>query len=725
MQLDFLRGLKWEPAVKSRLRELPTTLLHLYNETYSQNVESRAEEEQNLTKDALRLLLCLQTPLRTGDFMLALCSCEDAELSAEDLIDLCSNFVVLDTALDVFRFAHLSVREFLEIKADYEPDRNHAVIAKLCLKYLSAGTVTKDTGHLNDEIARLELDSEKDNPSSLVLVHKHPSKAAASLWRMGGEITSLACGSCWKRLRDCPVFYFDTPENHIVEVCGDCVEKGRICESEDSCPLVTSLTYGTANTVTTKQPYPEDGGAPGDTPNPTISLTPFFLNGFHQYSCLYWPFHVSKSMNHRLSTPLQTIFLDFMIGEQQTTSTSFVSWNNTVLSSARLDFRDPTWGYDLFADRTIRDGISLPAESIYMAAIWDFCDVLEIRLNIDPEAIGNVSQVNETPVLHFASAHGSVNAAQILLEKGAKLEQRDRSSHTALGIAIESQQREIVQLLLERGADASAKQGDCYPLHQAVKKGHLDVIYLLLKYGAAPERGFMLDDPTLSLVALKGNEEAMKLLLDNFKNTDSSIKLLWKTVTRVQKVMRTEGEAGLLQSLSTWPTSTIANEFLGTVLWTAVERKDEACARLLLARKADPNSIFENVSVFEMAARPVLKGDFEQLKFVEMLLAHGADPNVGKIGRRLLALAIDYDRIDLLRLFADAGADLDGDPLLRAVRNRNVEIVRFLLDRGADPKEVSVRFFAGDLEPRGMFAGHSVRDSEEIGGLLSAHGGGH
>lgn len=656
--------------------------------------------------------------------MLALCSCEDAELSAEDLVDLCSNFVVLDTALDVFRFAHLSVREFLEIKDDYEPDRNHAVIAKLCLKYLSTSTVTKDTGHWNDEIARLELDSEKDNPSSLVLVHKHPSKAAASLWRMGGEITSLTCGSCWKRLRDCPVFYFDTPENHIAEVCGDCVEKGRICESEDGCPLATSLTYGKTNTVTTKQPYPEDGGAPGDTPNPTISFTPFFLNGFHQYSCLYWPFHVSKSMIHRLSTPLQTIFLDFMIGEQQTASTSFMSWSNTVLSSARLGFRDLTWGYDLFADSKIRDGISLPADSIYMAAIWDFCDVLELRLNIDPEAIGNVSQVNETPVLHFASAHGSVNAAQILLEKGAKLEQRNHSSHTALGIAIESQQREIVHLLLERGADASAKQGDCYPLHQAVKKGHLDIIYLLLKYGAAPERGFMLDDPTLSLVASKGNEEAMKLLLDNLKNTDSSIKLLWKTVTRVQKVMRTEGEAGLLQSLSTWPTSTIANEFLGTVLWTAVERKDEACARLLLARKADPNSIIENVSVFEMAARPVLKGDFEQLKFVEMLLAHGADPNVGKIGRRLLALAIDYDRIDLLRLFADAGADLHGGPLVRAVRNRNIEIVRFLLDRGADPKEVSVRFFAGDLEPRGMFAGHSVRDSEEIGGLLSAHGGG-
>lgn len=95
LQLDFLRGLKFEPAVRNRLRQLPKKLLHLYNETYSQSVESRAEEEQTLTKNALRMLLCLQTPLRTGDFMLALCSCEDAGLSAEDLVDLCSSFIIL------------------------------------------------------------------------------------------------------------------------------------------------------------------------------------------------------------------------------------------------------------------------------------------------------------------------------------------------------------------------------------------------------------------------------------------------------------------------------------------------------------------------------------------------------------------------------------------------------------------------------------------------------
>ena len=64
------------------------------------------------------------------------------------------------------------------------------------------------------------------------------------------------------------------------------------------------------------------------------------------------------------------------------------------------------------------------------------------------------------------------------------------------------------------------------PLHQAVDLGDLGIIQLLVKYGAAPERGGMLDDRTLSLAARTGNEEAMELLLDTLTSTDNSTLLL-------------------------------------------------------------------------------------------------------------------------------------------------------------------------------------------------------
>ena len=709
------------------MRQNPQKLLELYDENYCQSLESCAEEEQTLTKNALRMLLCLQVPLRTGDFILALCSSEDATLAAEDLVDLCSSFVAVDTELDIFRFAHLSVREFLETKDDYKPDRNHALVAELCLKYLSSSIVTR-TGNWKSQQAGSGLDPSKSSASSWVLVHRHPSKAPTAI-----KVSAYAinCRSCGHRIQD-TYWYCASLQGSGQDFCGDCVEKGVVCEHEDRCPLLTSPGYGNNENLVKKKAL-DDGNEDIslEAPVSTLSTVPIFLDGFHQYSCLYWPFHLRCSMNPQLSTRLQAVSLDFMIGGEQRASASFASWSNIILNTRHFPFNDYTWGYDLPADDTLRTGVSQPADCVFIAAIWEFCDMLEIRVNIEPETVNTVTQLDGLTALHLASAYGKAKAAQILLEKGANLEERNCLGYTALGSAVETQHAEIVSLLLEHGADARKEQQYGYPLQQAVKMGHLAIIHLLLKYGAAPEDGGMIDDPVLSLAAARGNEEAMKLLLDSLKSTDSSTKALWKMVTRIQRLMRTEGEAGLLQSLDTWPKSTIANQFLGTVLWRAIERQDESCARLLLARGADPNTVCEDKTVFRVALRRLFKGNIEQLKFLKMLLSHGATPDISRNGKSgiemLMAWGIDFDIIDLVRLCADSGADLNRAcsnlyqaPLFCAVETRNVEMVRFLLQRGADPQEVSAQFFSGSIKPRDS-GEHSLEDSEEIGDLLSAH----
>lgn len=42
-----------------------------------------------------------------------------SQITIDSVLNLCSNFVVLDTGQDVFRFAHLSAREYLESKSEY------------------------------------------------------------------------------------------------------------------------------------------------------------------------------------------------------------------------------------------------------------------------------------------------------------------------------------------------------------------------------------------------------------------------------------------------------------------------------------------------------------------------------------------------------------------------------------------------------------------------------
>ena len=297
-----------------------------------------------------------------------------------------------------------------------------------------------------------------------------------------------------------------------------------------------------------------------------------------------------------------------------------------------------------------------------------------------------MSKLAGFPALHLATANGNVEAVNTLLEKGAKLEERNFEDYTALGMAVGTQQPDSVSLTLKRGQMPAQIKVAFTPYSELSKMGHLANIQLQLEYDAALEEEGMIGDPALSLAAPRWQEEALKLLLDSLTNTESSTKMRWKMEAQMEKMMHTEGEAGLLQSLSTWPTSTMADQFLGTVLWRGVERQDKACATQLLARGANPNTVFENKSVFRLAVRPIFKGNFEHLVFLEMLLTHGATPDIRWIGRSGTEMAmvcgIDDNKIDLVRLCADSSADLNEsssdlyeDPLYHAVEYRNVKIV--------------------------------------------------
>jgi hypothetical protein len=59
-------------------------------------------------------------------------------VSKDQVLDICCNFVIFDGTLDTFRFAHLSVREFLEKKPEYEIKSINSTVAETCLQLLIA-----------------------------------------------------------------------------------------------------------------------------------------------------------------------------------------------------------------------------------------------------------------------------------------------------------------------------------------------------------------------------------------------------------------------------------------------------------------------------------------------------------------------------------------------------------------------------------------------------------
>ncbi|KAK2685838.1 hypothetical protein QWA68_015853 [Fusarium oxysporum] len=115
LQLEALCELKSDEGVLERLGCLPRTLEELYRETF--------QKIENYPKEAL---IC-RVPHR------CLHGSTTSAAAKRSILDFCCNLVVLDTQLDTFRFAHLSVREFLEKQEAYVSSSSNAVAAETCL----------------------------------------------------------------------------------------------------------------------------------------------------------------------------------------------------------------------------------------------------------------------------------------------------------------------------------------------------------------------------------------------------------------------------------------------------------------------------------------------------------------------------------------------------------------------------------------------------------------
>lgn len=93
------------------------------------------------------------------------------------------------------------------------------------------------------------------------------------------------------------------------------------------------------------------------------------------------------------------------------------------------------------------------------------------------------AQVPSAP-LHKAARHKYRNKAELLIQRGARINQRDHCGHTPLHIAASAQCVPMMKLFLSHGADVSLRSdtGET-PLHAAIFTGS-DAVRLLIAHGA-------------------------------------------------------------------------------------------------------------------------------------------------------------------------------------------------------------------------------------------------
>ncbi|KAL9036276.1 MAG: hypothetical protein Q9180_004390 [Flavoplaca navasiana] len=129
--------------VEDALQRLPTTLVAVYSNILDR-IDRIAPYSRLLAIKALNLILCAQKPLNSA-IMARMLQPSRSEnlLHAQDMLGLCCNLVVLDKSLNVFRFAHASVREFLKSQPRFSYHNINSDVAKDCVRViLSAPTPT-------------------------------------------------------------------------------------------------------------------------------------------------------------------------------------------------------------------------------------------------------------------------------------------------------------------------------------------------------------------------------------------------------------------------------------------------------------------------------------------------------------------------------------------------------------------------------------------------------
>lgn len=135
-----------------------------------------------------------------------------------------------------------------------------------------------------------------------------------------------------------------------------------------------------------------------------------------------------------------------------------------------------------------------PLYSPYPYAICpeEICNILEKHIN-DNKVMNNL--YGYTP-LHLASTMGKVGTVKLLLESGAKVDQKNIFGATPLHLGVSTGDVNIVKLLLEFGADVDQKNiFGATPLELASKGGMYNTVKLLQDHNSAMEAIDNIDNP--------------------------------------------------------------------------------------------------------------------------------------------------------------------------------------------------------------------------------------
>jgi ankyrin repeat protein len=278
-----------------------------------------------------------------------------------------------------------------------------------------------------------------------------------------------------------------------------------------------------------------------------------------------------------------------------------------------------------------------------------------------------------------AIENNDINKVEEFLNNGVNIDIKDVNGYTPLHNAIIKGNIEIVKLLLDKGAHINARDNHFNetPLFIAAKTGKQKIVELLLEKGADVTISDKNNYTPLYIAAKNGYTEIVQLLLDNKNIEIDSETIALMNANLIKKLIIDLIDVKIKQ---------LEEKNIQEQINIALLNNDKIEINNILVSGYDINT--QNVLGDTLLYKASKKG---LLDIVKLLLDKNADVNIkNNLGETPLFIASQNGYLGVVNALLNKGADvnikniLGETPLFIASKNDRLDIVNALLNKGAD-----------------------------------------